>query len=183
MTLAALPHYANVGFAVIVPTVTADSITQARLSQRLSPAREATATSGRLFANAALKARRGVTAIAVALRRRLRLRGRARLRAAGEDRPSSRRGAALSHQKTDPAQAARTVLDRSPATCSSPARPPSSARSPRRCALAGYTGEFGASDGFYNSDTIATYAKTLDGALRRLADAAARAHSRASSRW
>ena len=30
--------------------------------------------------------------------------------------------------------------------------------------LAGYTGDFGASDGFYNADTIATYARTLDGA-------------------
>ena len=30
--------------------------------------------------------------------------------------------------------------------------------------LAGYTGDFGASDGFYNTDTIRTYARTLDGA-------------------
>jgi len=30
--------------------------------------------------------------------------------------------------------------------------------------LAGYTGDFGASDGFYNTDTITTYARTLDGA-------------------
>ena len=30
--------------------------------------------------------------------------------------------------------------------------------------VAGYTGDFGAADGFYNSETIATYAKTLEGA-------------------
>ena len=29
--------------------------------------------------------------------------------------------------------------------------------------LAGYTGDFGASDGFYNTDTIDKYAKVLDG--------------------
>ena len=40
-----------------------------------------------------------------------------------------------------------------------------------------YTGDFGASDGFYNADTITTYGKYIDGCARRLVDAAARPRS------
>ena len=65
MTLAALSRYANVGFAVICPTVTADSVTKRGYHNvyRL-PTRDSTA--GRLFATAALEGKRGVSAIAVA---------------------------------------------------------------------------------------------------------------------
>ena len=64
MTLAALSRYANMGFAVIVPTVTADAVTKRGYHNvyRL-PAKDS--TSGRLFARSALDGKRGVPAIAV----------------------------------------------------------------------------------------------------------------------
>ncbi len=67
-------------------------------------------------------------------------------------------------QKTDPGAAARTILDREPGyvfLCGKTAELGPVAQALR---LAGYTGDFGASDGFYNNDTIAKYATTLDGA-------------------
>ncbi len=165
MTLAALSRYANVGFAVIVPTVTADAVTKRgyhnvyRLPAKDSP-------SGRLFASAALEGKRGVPAIADRVRRRLWIRSRA----AGSslqatNRPAPRRCLALSARQ-----------DRSGAGGAYGARPLAGLRLSRRkdgragadrakrYALAGYTGDFGAADGFYNSETISTYAKTLDGA-------------------
>ncbi|HYL28234.1 MAG TPA: ABC transporter substrate-binding protein, partial [Candidatus Nitrosotalea sp.] len=61
MTLAALSRYANVGFAVIVPTVTADAVTKRGYHNvyRL-PAKDSSA--GRLFESAALEGKRGVPA-------------------------------------------------------------------------------------------------------------------------
>ena len=66
MTLASLPHYANVGFAVFVPTVTADPVTRRGFHNvfRL-PANDS--DSGRLFASAALYGKRPVASLAVAL--------------------------------------------------------------------------------------------------------------------
>ncbi|HYL27887.1 MAG TPA: ABC transporter substrate-binding protein, partial [Candidatus Nitrosotalea sp.] len=67
--------------------------------------------------------------------------------------------------KTDPAQAARTVLDRSPGYIFLAGKVTELGPIADALRTAGYTGDFGASDGFYSSDTISTYAKTLDGAL------------------
>ncbi|MBV8531789.1 MAG: ABC transporter substrate-binding protein, partial [Candidatus Eremiobacteraeota bacterium] len=66
--------------------------------------------------------------------------------------------------KTDPAQAARTVLDRSPGYVFFSGKTAELGPVAEALRLAGYTGDFGASDGFYNNDTIANYAKTLAGA-------------------
>ena len=66
--------------------------------------------------------------------------------------------------KTDPAQAARTVLDRSPGYVFLAGKTAELGPVAEALRLAGYTGDFGAADGFYNSDTITTYAKTLNGA-------------------
>jgi ABC-type branched-subunit amino acid transport system substrate-binding protein len=65
MTLAALSRYANMGFALIVPTVTADAVTGRGYHNvyRL-PAKDSTA--GRLFAGSALDGKRGVSTVAVA---------------------------------------------------------------------------------------------------------------------
>jgi branched-chain amino acid transport system substrate-binding protein len=163
MTLAALSHYANTGFAVIVPTVTADSVTARGYHNvyRL-PAKDSGA--GRLFAGAALEDKRGVPTIAIAFD--------------GDYGYDVARGfvtaAKSSHHdsdlllfpidKTDPAQAARTVMDRSPGYVFLAGKTAEMGPVAEALRLAGYTGDFGAADGFYNTETITTYAKTLNGA-------------------
>lgn len=164
MTLAALSRYANVGFAVIVPTVTADAVTKRGYHNvyRL-PAKDSSA--GRLFESAALEGKRGVPAIAVAFDGDY-----------GYDVANGFVTAAKADHhpadvllfplaKTDPAQAARTVLDRSPGYIFLAGKVTELGPIADALRTAGYTGDFGASDGFYSSDTISTYAKTLDGAL------------------
>jgi branched-chain amino acid transport system substrate-binding protein len=163
MTLAALSRYANVGFAVIVPTVTADAVTKRGFFNvyRL-PAKDS--SSGRLFANAALEGKRGVVAIAVAFD------GDYGYEVASgfvQQAKTNRNPADIllfPLNKTDPAQAARTVLDRSPGYVFLAGKTAELGPVAAALKVAGYTGEFGAADGFYNSDTIATYAKTLAGA-------------------
>ena len=163
MTLAALSHYANTGFAVIVPTVTADSVTARGYHNvyRL-PAKDS--GSGRLFAGAALEDKRGVPTIAIAFD--------------GDYGYDVARGfvtAAKSNHhdsdlllfpiaKTDPAEAARTVMDRRPGYVFLAGKTAEMGPVAEALRLAGYTGEFGAADGFFNTETISTYAKTLDGA-------------------
>ncbi len=163
MTLAALSRYANVGFAVIVPTVTADAVTQRGFHNvyRL-PAKDS--TSGRLFASAALEGKRGVTAIAVAFD------GDYGYEVANGFVQQARTNhhpadvLLFPHDHTDPAAAARTVLDRSPGFVFFGGKTAELGPIAQAMRLANYTGDFGASDGFFNNDTIATYAKVLDGA-------------------
>lgn len=163
MTLAALSRYANVGFAVIVPTVTADAVTKRGYHNvyRL-PAKDS--SSGRLFASAALEGKRGVTALAVAYDGDY-----------GSDVADGFvQGARNDHHPatsllfpqnhTDPTQAARTVLDRSPGFVFLAGKTNELGPVAQALRAIGYTGDFGAADGFFNNDTITTYAKTLEGA-------------------
>jgi ABC-type branched-subunit amino acid transport system substrate-binding protein len=163
MTLAALSRYANVGFAVICPTVTADAVTKRGYYNiyRL-PAKDS--ASGRLFANSALDGKRGISTLAVAFDGDY-----------GYDVANGFVTAARINRhpselllfpinKTDPAQAARTVLDRSPGYVFLAGKTAELGPIAEALRVAGYTGDFGAADGFYNSDTIANYAKTLEGA-------------------
>lgn len=163
MTLIALPRYANMGFAVIVPTVTADAVTNRGFHNvyRL-PAKDSSA--GRLFAEAALEGRKGIPVIAVAFDGDY---GYEVARGFVDKAKSNGHPAdalLFPLKSTDPAAAARTVLDRSPGyvfLCGKTALLGPIAEALR---LAGYHGDFGASDGFYNADTITNYAKLLDGA-------------------
>jgi ABC-type branched-subunit amino acid transport system substrate-binding protein len=163
MTLASLSRYANVNFAVVVPTVTADAVTNRGYHNvfRL-PAKDS--TSGRLFASTVLPEKRSVAAIAVALDGEY---GYDVARGFVQQAKSDRHAADVllfPAKGIDPAAAARTVLDRSPGyvfLCGTTAALGSLAEALR---LAGYTGDFGASDGFYNGETIAEHAKALDGA-------------------
>jgi ABC-type branched-subunit amino acid transport system substrate-binding protein len=163
MTLAALSRYANMGFAVIVPTVTADAVTKRGFHNvyRL-PAKDSTA--GRLFASAALEGKRGVNAVAIAFDGDY----GSDVASGFVDRATSEHHAAQSLlfplRSTDPIQAAHTVLDRSPNYVFLAGKTAEMGSIAQALRTAGYAGEFGASDGFYNSDTIATYEKTLDGA-------------------
>jgi len=163
MTLASLSRYANVNFAVVVPTVTADAVTHRGFYNvfRL-PTRDTEA--GQLFAQAALEGKKGVPAIAVALDGDY---GYDVARGFVQQAKTDRHPADVvlfPKDKVDPAAAARTILDRAPGyvfLCGKTAELGPIAEALR---LAQYTGELGASDGFYNADTIATYAKVLDGA-------------------
>jgi ABC-type branched-subunit amino acid transport system substrate-binding protein len=164
MTLIALPRYANMGFAVIVPTVTADAVTQRGFHNvyRL-PAKDSAA--GRLFAESALEGRKGVTAMAVAFDGEY---GYEVARGFVDKAKSSGNPADVllfPLKSTDPAAAAHTVLDRHPSfvfLCGKTALLGPIAEALR---VAGYAGDFGASDGFYNSDTITSYARVLGGAF------------------
>jgi ABC-type branched-subunit amino acid transport system substrate-binding protein len=163
MTLAALSRYANVGFAVVVPTVTADAVTKRGYHNvyRL-PAKDS--TSGRLFASTALERKRGVPVVAVSFDGDY---GYDVANGFVTQARNDRHPADLvlfPLAKTDPAQAARTVLDRSPAYVFLAGKTSEMGPIADALRLAGYTGDFGAADGFYNSDTISTYAKTLSGA-------------------
>ncbi len=163
MTLAALSRYANQGLAVVVPTVTADAVTKRGFHNvyRL-PAKDSSA--GRLFAGTALEGKRGVTAIAVAfdgdygydVARGFVDQARA------DGHPAEMLLFPL--DKTDPAAAARTVLDRSPGFVFLAGKTAELGPIAQTLRLARYTGDFGASDGFFNLDTITNLAATMPGA-------------------
>jgi branched-chain amino acid transport system substrate-binding protein len=163
MTLAALSRYANEGFAVIVPTVTADAVTRRGYHNvyRL-PAKDS--TSGKLFASSALEDKRGIPAIAVSFDGDY---GYDVANGFVSQARINRHPAELllfPLQRTDPAQAARTVLDRSPSYVFLAGKTAEMGPIAEALRLAGYAGDFGAADGFYDSDTITKYAKILDGA-------------------
>jgi branched-chain amino acid transport system substrate-binding protein len=163
MTLAALPRYANQSFGVIVPTVTADAVTARGYHNvyRL-PAKDS--TCGRLFADAALQ-KRGMPVLAVSFDGDY---GYDVARGFVQQARIDRHPADLllfPLNKTDPAEAARTILDRSPGYVFLCGKTKELGPIAEALRLADYTGDFGASDGFYNMDTITTYARTLDGAL------------------
>lgn len=164
MTLAALPRYANLTFPVIVPTVTTDSVTARGYHNvyRL-PAKDS--TSGRLFAGAGLERKRGVTAIAVSYDGDY---GYDVARGFVAQAKSSHHASDLllfPMAKTDPAQAARTILDANPGYVFLSGKTSEMGPVAEALRLAGYTGDFGASDGFYNAETIEKYAATLEGTL------------------
>ncbi len=163
MTLAALPRYANQTFAVVVPTVTADAVTQRGYHNvyRL-PAKDS--TSGKLFAQVALEGKRGVNAIAVAFDGDY---GYEVARGFVGQAQADRHPADVllfPAATTDPAAAARSVLDRSPGYVFLAGKTMAMGPIASALRLAGYNGDFGASDGFFNMETISTYAAQLDGA-------------------
>ncbi len=164
MTLAALPRYAQQGLAVVVPTVTADAVTKRGFHNvyRL-PAKDSTA--GRLFASTALEGKRGVVAIAVAFDGDYGYDVAQGFvdRARADGHPAGLLLFPL--DKTDPAAAARTVLDRTPGFVFLAGKTAELGPVADALRLARYAGDFGASDGFFNLDTITRYATTLQGAL------------------
>jgi ABC-type branched-subunit amino acid transport system substrate-binding protein len=163
MTLAALPRYANMSLAVIIPTVTADSVTQRGYHNvyRL-PAKDS--TSGSLFANAVLGGKRGVGVIAVAFDGDYGYEVARGFVAGAKNNGHPADSLLFPLDKTDPAAAARTVLDRSPGYVFLSGKTAELGPIAQALRLAGYSGDFGASDGFYNGDTITNYATVLQGA-------------------
>jgi len=163
LTLDALSQYANQNFALVVPTLTADAITRRGFHNvyRL-PASDS--SSGQLFASSALT-KKNSSCIAVALDGDY---GYDVARAFVQQAKSDHRNADVllfPQQKTDPAEAARTVLDRNPNYVFLAGKTTDLGPIAEAIRLAGYTGDFGASDGFYNPGTIDRYERILDGAL------------------
>lgn len=163
MTLDALSQYANQNFALVVPTLTADAITRRGYHNvyRL-PANDS--ESGQLFAGSALT-KKNSTCIAVALDGDY---GYDVARAFVQQAKTNHHNADVllfPQSKTDPAAAARTVLDRNPNYVFLAGKTGDLGPVAEALRLAGYTGDFGASDGFYNPDTIDRYERILDGAL------------------
>lgn len=164
MTLASLSRYANVNFAVVVPTVTADAVTARGFHNvyRL-PANDS--ASGRLFASTVLPEKKGVGSLAVALDGDY---GFDVARGFVAQAKADRHAADLllfPASGIDPGAAARTILDRRPGYVFLCGKTTALGPVAEALRLAGYTGDFGASDGFYNGDTIAAYEKVLDGAF------------------
>jgi branched-chain amino acid transport system substrate-binding protein len=164
MTLASIPKYANVGFAVIVPTVTADQVTR-RGYHNVFRLPASDSDSGRLFAASALAGKKPVAALAVALDGSY---GYDVARAFVQRAKSDHHPADVllfPKDQIDPAAAARTILDREPGYVFLAGKTAELGPVVEALKLAGYTGDFGASDGFYNADTIAKYGTMLSGAL------------------
>jgi ABC-type branched-subunit amino acid transport system substrate-binding protein len=164
MTLAALSRYANVNFAVAIPTVTADAVTARGYHNvfRL-PAKDS--STGRLFASAVLpEVKKPGLALAVALDGDY---GFDVARAFVAQAKADRRAADVllfPQSGVDAGAAARTVLDRSPQYVFLAGKTAQLGPIAEAMRLANYAGQFGASDGFYNPDTIAKYERILDGA-------------------
>ncbi|MBV8490927.1 MAG: branched-chain amino acid ABC transporter substrate-binding protein [Candidatus Eremiobacteraeota bacterium] len=164
MTLAALSRYANVGFAVAVPTVTADAITKRGYFNIFRLPASDTAAGG-LFAGVALT-KKGVPALAVALDEDYGYDvARGFVQAAKTNGHPADVLLFPKDNSVDPASAAKTVLDRRPEYVFLAGKTAQLGPIAEAMQLAGYTGEFGASDGFYNQQTIDRYAKILNGAL------------------
>ncbi len=163
VTLQALPQYANANFPLIVPTVTADSITS-RGYHNIFRLPTKDSTEGVLFARAVLRGRKDGLILAVAIDGDY---GTDVARGFTDQAKSDKRDA---DQVTlpngfDPGSVAEGLLKRKPQyifLCGKADRLGPFADTLR---TAGYRGDFGASDGFYTQNTIDTFAKSLDGAL------------------
>jgi ABC-type branched-subunit amino acid transport system substrate-binding protein len=163
MTLASLSRYANVNFAVVVPTVTADAVTR-RGYHNVYRLATNDSTSGQLFAQTALPEHKGAATIAVALDGDYGYDvARGFVAQAKADHHASDL-LLFPQDKTDPAAAARTVLDRKPDYVFLAGKTAELGPIAEALRLAGYAGDFGAGDGFYNGDTIERYERILDGA-------------------
>jgi ABC-type branched-subunit amino acid transport system substrate-binding protein len=163
MTLASLSRYANVNFAVVVPTVTADAVTR-RGYHNVYRLATNDSTSGQLFAQSILPEKKGASAIAVSFDGDY---GYDVARGFVAQAKADRHAADMllfPQETTDPAAAARTVLDRKPDYVFLAGKTSALGPVAEALRLAGYTGDFGAGDGFYNGDTIERYERILDGA-------------------
>ena len=164
VTITNIPNYQNVGFALIVPATTDDGVTDRgyRNVFRL-PTKDI--TEGLLFARATLMGRKPVVAIAVALDDGY---GFDVARGITQQAKNDRHQAdtmLFPAKGFDPANAARAVVAREPAFVFLAGRTSDLGPLAEALRLAGYIGEFGASNGFYGEATTASYATVMANAL------------------
>lgn len=163
ITLACLPQYANASFAAIVPTVSADAVTQRGFHNvfRL-PAKNS--SEGQLFARTVLPKRSPMKIVA--------------LTSEGDYGTEVAQGfvaqaKADKHDVTivtvkpnaDATNAATVVMNHAPAYVFVAGKPDALGPTLKALRGLGYRGDFGVSDAFFTSDILAPYGDALDGAL------------------
>lgn len=163
ITLAALPQYANAGFALVVPTVTGDRLTKQGYHNvfRL-PASDS--TEGRLFASGVLKHRAPMRVVAVVVDKDY---GLDTANAFVAQAKADKHDASLLtlEQKPDVADSAAIVAREKPAYLFFAGRPEKLAPIAANLRTTGYAGEMGFSDSFYSADVAKAYGKALAGSL------------------
>ena len=160
-TLAALPQYANASFAIVVPSVTADVITDRGFRNvfRL-PTKDS--TEGQLYARSVLGKGSNVVALATA--------GDYGASIANgliaQARADKRDGSLVDVNPTaDPANIAAVVLKRKPSHVFLAGKPERFGPIAKALRKQGYTGEFGASDSFFSASVVDPYGEVMNGAL------------------
>jgi branched-chain amino acid transport system substrate-binding protein len=160
ITLQTLPSYANAGFALVVPTVTRDDLTTKGYHNiyRL-PAKDS--SEGQLFASSVLHGRTSKV-IAINVDGDY---GYETARAFVAQAKSDKHDADLLtvDPKVEAANSAAVIMKRSPDYVFLSGRPDSLGPVVAAMRKSGYTGDFGASDGFYTTATTDSYAQQLDG--------------------
>jgi branched-chain amino acid transport system substrate-binding protein len=163
VTMTALPQYANAGFALVVPAVTADKLTQQGYHNlyRL-PTNDS--AEGQLFASAVLKHRNVMNVLAVIVSGDYGLDvARAFVAQAKGDKHNAE--ILTLESNADVADSVAIIQRHAPAYIFFAGQP--AKLGPIGVALrrGGYTGEFGMSDSFFTADVPKNYGKDLAGAL------------------
>jgi branched-chain amino acid transport system substrate-binding protein len=163
VTMTALPQYANAGFALVVPSVTADALTQQGYHNifRL-PASDT--DEGRLFASATLHGHAPMNVVAVIVDGDY---GLDVARAFTAQAKAQKHNASLVklEDNADPADSTAIIQRYSPAYVFFAGRPDKLGPIAQLLRDGGYAGDFGLSDSFFTTDTTKTYGKPLHGAL------------------
>ena len=165
VTLQALPQYANANFALVIPTVTSDTLTS-RGYHNIFRLPTKDSSEGRLFAQSVLYGRRNLVARAIVLDGSTY--GQDVAYGFVKQAKSDHHDAdviVLSKSPVDPANGAKTILEHAPTYVYFCGKPSDLGPVADAMRVAGYKGDFGASDAFYTQETIDKYHETLDGSF------------------
>ena len=163
VTMTALPQYANAGFALVSPSVTADKLTQQGY-HNLFRLPTSDSAEGQLFASAVLKHRAAMNVLAVIVDGDYGLDvARAFVAQAKGDKHKAE--ILTLESNADVPDSAAIIARHAPAYIFFAGRPDKLGPIGVALRKAGYTGEFGMSDSFFNADVPKNYGKDLAGAL------------------
>lgn len=162
VTLACLPQYANASFALVVPCVTADSIT-ARGYRNVFRLPTKDSTEGALFARAALpKAAQSVVAVAAEGD----YGGDVAQGFVAQAKADKRNAETVAiGEGADPANSAAIVLRSKPSFVFLAGKPDMLGPVVKALRAQGYRGDFGASDAFFTTSVVGPYGDAMNGAL------------------
>ncbi len=163
VTMTTLPQYANAGFAIVVPCVTADKLTQQGYHNlyRL-PANDS--SEGRLFASAVLHGKSSMNVLGVIVDGDYGLEvARAFVAQAKADKHSA--DLLTLESNADVADSAAIIARHTPGFLFLAGKPEKLGPIAVALRAGGYTGQFALSDSFYTVDVPKTYGKDLNGAL------------------
>jgi branched-chain amino acid transport system substrate-binding protein len=163
VTITALPQYGNSGFALVVPCVTGDKLTQQGYHNvyRL-PANDS--SEGRLFASAILRGRTLSNVLGVIVDGDY---GLDVTRAFIAQAKANKHNAELLtlESNADVADSVAIIQRHAPAYIFFAGRPDKLGPIAVALRTAGYTGDFGFADSFYTADVPKTFGKALNGAI------------------